>query len=109
MLTLVVDDERTFEEMPEQRDMRLPKYCIYARTSEQAINILRGMKIDVLWLDHDLGEDDTSMKVVDHLRMDIDPNMVIYVHSMNPVGAANIVRALERFYDVRRVPLPKCI
>lgn len=109
MLTLVVDDERTFEELPFQPQPQLPRFCLYARNSKEAINILTGMEVDVLFLDHDLGGDDTSMKVVDHLLMNVEPNLAIYVHSMNPVGAENIIRALQQNYYVRRVSLPKCI
>lgn len=110
MYRLVVDDERTFKDFPDDD-------TLYARHSDTAIHILeRGIRFDEVWLDHDLGGDDTVMKVVDflveHAVQYVEMNMFkfpIFVHSMNPVGAQNIVRALERYYDVKRVPLPECI
>lgn len=109
MYRLVVDDERTFADFPDDD-------TLYARHSDTAIHILEeGICFDEIWLDHDLGDDDTSMKVVDYLVEvkvvygEYIPNFKIFVHSMNPVGANNIVRALSRYYDVKRVPLPECI
>jgi hypothetical protein len=60
-----------------------------------------------LWLDHDLGEDDTIWPVVEVLeraafegrRYDIG---VINVHSANPAGAAKIMQVLWNWgYRVR--------
>lgn len=111
MFRLIVDDERTFKDAPEQRDFEKGHINIYARNSASAIAILRGCNVDELWLDHDLGEDDTAMKVVDFLcEHHQDFREGIWVHSMNPVGAENIIRALSPHYlSVRRVPLPECV
>jgi hypothetical protein len=55
-----------------------------------------------LWLDHDLGEDDTIWPVVEVLEraafeerpFDVG---LIKIHSANPVGAARMAQALERW------------
>lgn len=110
-MIIVVDDERTFEHFPDEE-------TIYFRTSGEAIDFLsksHPADIEEIWLDHDLGEDDTAMRVVDflvqcaHFSWGLNTLFTIYVHSMNPVGAQNIVRALERYYTVERVPLPVCV
>ena len=58
--------------------------------------------MDELWLDHDLGEDDTIWPVVEVLEraafeerpFDIG---VINVHSANPAGAARLVQVLRHW------------
>jgi hypothetical protein len=99
-MILVVDDLRMF-----------PFEAVYARTSAEAIDIM--VKADPewigqLWLDHDLGGEDTTMRVVDYLMerafydwpLDIEQ---VYVHSDNPPGCETITRALSRHYKVTRV------
>lgn len=83
-----------------------------ARTSAAGVELLhryRGLRLAELWLDHDLGEDDTIWPVVEVLeraafedrRFDIG---VINVHSANPAGAAKITQVLRRWgYQVRVV------
>jgi hypothetical protein len=93
-------------------DLRpLPGATRIARTSREGIQLLlehRGSFIDELWLDHDLGGEDTIMPVVTILEeaaFDGRPFRIgtIFVHSANPIGAENIVRALTRWdYRVRR-------
>lgn len=104
-MRLIVDDERTF-----QMD------GTYVRTSKDAIAMLCTGTWDEVWLDHDLGGEDTTMPVVDLLSResflygDKNPHKdtVIYVHSQNPVGVDTIVRTLTRYgYDVRRTALPQ--
>lgn len=109
MLSLVIDDERTFKVDP------MDGSFIYARNSEDGIQILRTISIDELWLDHDLGGDDTIIAVVDYLCEEAYngnpvPLDVIWVHSMNPVGAQNVIRSLEKYYEfVHRTRLPECV
>ena len=57
---------------------------------------------DEIWLDHDLGGDDTSMSIVDWLSeraFNDDPYPVkkVIVHTANRVGSKNIVSALNRW------------
>ena len=80
------------------------------RTSSAGVELLdryRNRRLDELWLDHDLGDDDTIWPVVEVLEraafegrpFDIG---VVIVHSANPVGAAKMAQALRRWdYPVR--------
>ncbi|MGW1867735.1 cyclic-phosphate processing receiver domain-containing protein [Streptomyces mauvecolor] len=93
-------------------DLRsLPRATRIARTSGEGVQLLldhRDAFIDELWLDHDLGGDDSIMPVVTLLEeaafngrpFDIG---AILVHSANPIGAEAVVRSLTYWnYHVRR-------
>lgn len=112
MLIVLVDDLRNFRKEPLPDDATV----ITLRDSRAALEWLRNNQntvIDELWLDHDLGGDDTIMPVVDFLTetaytmtaIGASLNVSqIFVHSANPPGARNVVRALEQWYSpVRRV------
>lgn len=121
-MIFVIDDERTFACTPYEGDFK------YARTSKEGLVILCNHWSDYvlhyappifeLWLDHDLGENDTIRPVVDFLyiagRMDggLTPSLKdiihnIYVHSQNPTTDW-IVDFLSPLYsNVKRVPLPR--
>lgn len=101
MRTLVIDDLRSF--VDESRPVQ------YARTAQEGLDLLRRRDWEAIYLDHDLGPEEDSMVVVDYLcerahhghRFPVD---VIYVHTQNPVGAANIIRSLERYgYHTQRI------
>lgn len=100
---LIIDDDRLYG---------APETAVRAYTSAEAINRLSERSVwDEIWFDHDLGGDDTSMAVVEYLEQrhaDDDPIWVgcVFVHSMNVVGAANLVRALSGMYPTRRIALP---
>lgn len=108
---LFVDDERSLE-------CELPDYRIdYARTVDDAVGMWIVNKYDEIWLDHDLGEDGGDiMNFVAALMRYGDYNKTskengygwelpdIVVHSMNPVGAENIVGKLSPYYNVKRIP-----
>lgn len=93
-------------------DLRpLPRATRIARTSREGIQLLQDHRdcfIDELWLDHDLGGDDSIMPVVTVLEeagFNGHPFQigVIFVHSANPIGAETVVRVLRRWnYQVRR-------
>ncbi len=93
MKILVVDDERTFTFKREGIEVD------HARSSEEAIKKLTENRYMSIWLDHDLGRDDTGMKVAEFLRdnrkMSTIRNVPIYVHSMNPVGSQNMVKTMN--------------
>jgi hypothetical protein len=101
-LIVLIDDVRWF------RDARP---CLMARSSAKGITLLRslaGQRIDQLWLDHDLGGDDTVMPVIDLLCEDALEVGVIYVHSFNAKGAVVMRQRLAaagyrvaHSYDVR--------
>ena len=98
---ILVDDLRSFVD---------GRSAEVARTSAAGVEVLerhRGRRIDELWLDHDLGGDDTIWPVVEVLELaafeerpfDIG---VILIHSANPPGGAKMLQALRRWgYGVR--------
>lgn len=94
-LIVLIDDARSFTDSTE---------ALAARCSENGVRLLellRGEPIAELWLDHDLGDDDTLRPVVElleraaHLGERFDIGRV-YVHSTNPPGAVAVLAALER-------------
>jgi len=102
-LVVLVDDLRSFTD---------GRAAEVARTSEAGVALLavhRDRRIDELWLDHDLGGDDTIWPVVEVLEraaFEERPYDVglIRVHSSNPAGAAKMRQALGRWgYRVRVV------
>jgi len=102
-MILVIDDLRTFN-----------FEAVYARTSEEGLYAIGFPWFNEIWLDHDLGGDDTVMPVV--LRLEEMgwegipyPANHIVVHSSNPPGVRNIRRALERYYYVHQVDALKYI
>ncbi|MFD5570293.1 cyclic-phosphate processing receiver domain-containing protein [Streptomyces cadmiisoli] len=113
------DDGRVQQPSPEPTpvvlavdDLRaLPRATRLVRTSREGVQLLqehRGMFIDELWLDHDLGGDDSVMPVVTLLEEAAfhgNPFQIgtVYVHSANPIGAETVVRSLSHWkYHVRR-------
>ncbi|MFI7026236.1 cyclic-phosphate processing receiver domain-containing protein [Micromonospora sp. NPDC049900] len=98
---VLVDDLRSFVD---GRDAEV------ARTSAAGVELIgryRDGRIDELWLDHDLGGDDTIWPVVEILEraafetrpLDIG---VVNVHSANPAGVAKMVQVLRhRGYRVQ--------
>lgn len=113
------DDGRVKEESPVPTpvilgidDLRpLPWATRIARTSGEGVKLLqehRDSFIDELWLDHDLGGDDSILPVVtlmEEAAFNGRPFRVgtVFVHSANPIGAETVVRSLTRWnYQVRR-------
>lgn len=93
-------------------DLRpLPRATRVARTNGEGIQLLqehRDRFIDELWLDHDLGGDDSILPVVtlmEEAAFNGRPFRIgtVFVHSANPIGAETVVRSLTRWnYQVRR-------
>ncbi|MET7661792.1 cyclic-phosphate processing receiver domain-containing protein [Streptomyces sp. NPDC005356] len=96
-------------------DLRpLPWTTQIARSSGEGVKLLqehRDSLIDELWLDHDLGGNDSIMPVVTLLEeaaFNGRPFRIgtVYVHSANPIGAETVVRSLTRWnYQVRRATI----
>ena len=109
MTLLLIDDLRNFRVAPEGE-------LVIARTSQDALDYLNAHEDDhfsEIWLDHDLGETDTIMRVVDYLNeraffdnhVDVD---VIYIQSSNPVGVKQMLAGFERYgYRAQRVDANK--
>jgi len=101
---LVIDDERT---------LKLEGEVNHARTSwfgEQLMVVLRsaGLRLDELWLDHDLGDDDTIEPIVNWLEETAyheNPYWVgqIMVHTINAPAGDRMMAALSPYYNTRRV------
>lgn len=84
-------------------------YDTIARTSKQAIDVLEEYYAEnsnrqlVIYLDHDLGGDDTTMPVVMWLAEAafdgrVNPERVsCIIHTQNPVGRENIKMTLKRW------------
>lgn len=85
MKILVVDDERTFN--------NLSGDITYARSSNDAICALIIGDYDVILLDHDLGGDDTTINVARYIKEENIPS-VIMIHTQNPVGRKNLLLEL---------------
>ncbi|MFF3137717.1 cyclic-phosphate processing receiver domain-containing protein [Streptomyces mirabilis] len=80
-------------------DLRpLPRATRIARTSGEGIQLLqehRDSFIDKLWLDHDLGGDDSILPVVtlmEEAAFNGRPFRIgtVFVHSANPIGAETV-------------------
>lgn len=87
-----------------------------ARTSSEGVELLQEYRdrfINELWLDHDLGGDDTIMPVVTLLEeaaFNGQPFRIgtVFVHSANPSGAETVVRSLTHWnYHVQRAAAPR--
>lgn len=91
---------------------------VWARTAEEAVDHLRLKVFDVISLDHDLGsvtdEDGVQRPAPSGLTVAREiwqnqrwPRYAVYIHSMNPVGAANMLAELARYappmVTVRRI------
>jgi hypothetical protein len=101
---LLIDDLRDFLVPDTDAEITI------ARTSQQALDILAQRNDwDELWLDHDLGGDDTIMVIVDYLSekafLDEPVNVgMVYIHTSNPVGRKQMKLTLDRYgYNTRLV------
>lgn len=97
---LIIDDERNFP--------KLDGDITYIRSSTEAVDHLwSNSSYDEIWLDHDLGDDDTIRPVVLALQemawKSYPPTNHIVIHTMNPVGREYIRSALQRFYNITDV------
>jgi stage III sporulation protein SpoIIIAA len=98
---VLVDDLRSFVD---------GRAAEVARTSSAGVDLLarhHGHRLDELWLDHDLGGEDTIWPVVEVLERAAFEDRpfdvgVVVIHSANPAGAAKMAQALRRWnYPVR--------
>lgn len=93
-------------------DRRIPpdNSWMLAKTSAKAIEILWSMPFpQEISFDHDLGGDDTAMKVVNWIidawrdgTVTIPDNFTFEVHSSNPPGSDNIKAKMNNFLDMVR-------
>ena len=67
------------------------------RNYHDCINILMGANVEVISLDHDLGDDKTGYDVVKFMAEENIWPSVVNVHSMNPVGRDNMLSVINRY------------
>lgn len=108
-LIVVVDDERDL------RPSIIPSGSIVKvlRTSGEAIDFIESAAsahtdIAQIWLDHDLGGDDTIMPFVRkieelHQEGTLPPVGQFVVHTSNPVGGSQMMKILENVGNTVRV------
>lgn len=77
-----------------------PDGWLWTKTLDAAIAALRSPDVTDLSLDHDLGEDEDGVpieatKIADWMRMTQTWPERVFIHSQNPVGAKNLMFALE--------------
>ena len=88
-MRVYLDDER---KMPEFFDT-------LARTAEEAIELLKTGKVEVISLDHDLGTDLTGYDVAKFIEESVVKGELkmprCMVHTQNPVGRKNICAAIQ--------------
>lgn len=100
-MKLWVDDERP---MPSGFDMA---------TSDptRAIELIHSGVVTEISLDHDLGDQVESgysiAKFIEENANDLQP-MILKVHSMNPVGRANILAAFKKAEEIWEENRPSC-
>ena len=78
-------------------------FDVWAKTAPEAIEHLKTGNVTYISLDHDLGEDegcgsgyDVASFIEEAAYFNIIPRLKWNVHSANPVGAANMERALKQ-------------
>jgi len=70
------------------------------RNYHEAIACLKAQRYDMVFFDHDLGEDTLSgMDVAKWVAQNIKLPFLFYVHSANPVGRENIQSYLTQFFQ----------
>ena len=69
----------------------------WAKTSDEAIALLRYTEepIEEISLDHDLGLYDTGIPVAEYVANMVDPPLLVFIHSMNPVGRKRMAAILK--------------
>lgn len=85
-------------------------YDYHAKTAGMAIAMLQSLKVVEISLDHDLGDDegvgsgyDVACWIEKAAFHGAIPPLVMHVHSANPVGVQNMMKALKnacRFWEV---------
>lgn len=83
----------------------------WVQTDTAAIQTLEHDLFDVIFFDHDLGENMTTMSIVDwmiqsedlHYKFDVMHH--IFIHSANPVGANNLKFKLTNVFDEGKITI----
>jgi hypothetical protein len=85
-------------------------FDVLARSSAEALDLLRGGRVRFLSLDHDLGGEDTGYLVARWIEQAAFegtlPPLGWAIHSANPVGRRNMEMALRRAERYWQQPRP---
>jgi DNA-binding response OmpR family regulator len=86
-----------------------PNGCSVARTYDDALRMLRRYEWDVLYLDHDLGDDDgrTGYDLLVQIRAENRVPREVVCISWNPVGKRRIVNLVSDIEEERATPTPE--
>lgn len=108
---LIVDEQRTFKTMPEQRKLISQEdTIIYVRNAKDAIAILDAFEVDVLWLDcgtNTLTAAIVSTHLVEHKLPRL--NILLYAEDLT-TQLTHVQRNLRPHYKrMRRVNTPASI
>ena len=100
-MKIFLDDERS------PPDSMLPCHIIRTYKTFTCLVDAPGVKFEFISFDHDLGEERTGLDCAKYLvEADMDRGVLsdefwFYVHSMNPVGGANITQYLTSYLKQR--------
>jgi len=95
------DDEKRVEWINKNFDKRVKMDLV--DTADDAINLLRNNKYDIIFLDHDLGGEqmvdsnyhNTGATVAKMIHETENKNSTVIVHSYNPIGANNMMSSMR--------------
>lgn len=110
---LFIDDEREFETVISGKYIQrfgLPQFndkqklilsdnpiIDIARNYDQAIQLLSYNQYDMIFFDHDLGENQSGKDIANWITKNIQTPFEFYVHSANIVGRTNIHSLLFQY------------
>lgn len=100
-MNLWLDDERDPTDPEIQSNFGSVGNEVWAKTANTAINYLKGGNVVSISLDHDLGSNagtgmDVASWIEEQAYLGNLPRLTWSVHSMNPVGRKNMIRALNK-------------
>ncbi len=108
MFALYVDDVRTPHYKMVEGDI-----LVIARNYKRSIQLLEKYEFDIIFLDHDLGEEKTGYDIAVWIEEKIMTKKwnkkipIIKCHSANPVGRERINMVAKKFEDIKRTRYEK--
>ena len=106
----ILDDDRI--RIDEFRHYYKGDLIFIASNTDEAKALLLNNSFDVIFLDHDLGDNNgCGIDIVDFLiNNNIHKNTTIYVHSMNPPASTSMYKTLMRKgFNVWKVPYSRLL
>jgi hypothetical protein len=101
-ISIWLDDERDPNDHGIQEDFHSFPGMTWAKTATEAIELLKTGKVEYISFDHDLGsmQAGTGMDVAKWIEEQAFhgniPKLSWTVHSYNPIGSKNIIRAMKK-------------